>query len=271
MRRQGIFWIVTVPVASMPDLPMLRCGELPPTVVWVRGQKEAGDAGGYLHWQVVVAFRKKTSLAGVKSCFGGTCHAELSRSEAANAYVCKEGTRVEGPWEWGAKPICRSSKTDWESVWTAAQSGDLAAIPAQIRVVSYRTIRAIGSDFLKPQAIVRQIFVFWGRTQSGKSRRAWDEAGVDAYSKDPRSKFWDGYQGEEAVVIDEFRGGIDISHILRWCDRYPVRVEIKGASRALVAKRIWFTSNVDPRLWYPELDEETLAALLRRFNIIHFI
>lgn len=65
-------------------------------------------------------------------------------------------------------------------------------------------------------------------------------------------------------------GGIDVSHILRFCDRYPVRVETKGSSRPLCAEKIWFTSNVDPRNWYPELDPETLVALLRRFNITHF-
>lgn len=277
MRRQGIFWLCTLSCAEVPDLPILRSGELPSNVVWIIGQQESGTAGGYMHWQFCVAFKAKVSLAGVKEVFGRGVHAELSRSEAAANYVCKEDTRVDGPWEWGAKPIRRNSKTDWESVWTAAQSGDLLAIPPNIRVVSYRTIRAIGSNFMAPRyifinnrPIVREIFVFWGRTGTGKSRRAWDEAGLDSYSKDPRSKFWDGYTGQKSVVVDEFRGGIDVAHLLRWCDRYPVRVEVKGSSRPLEAERIWFTSNVDPRLWYPDLDAETLAALIRRFNITHF-
>jgi len=270
MRRQGIFWLCTLSCSSVPDLLLLRCGELPADVVWVRGQKEVGSAGGYLHWQFVVAFSGKKSLAGVRKVLGSAVHAELSRSELANDYVCKEDTRVDGPWEWGTKPIRRNSKTDWESVWTAAQSGDLLAIPAQVRVVSYRTIRAIASDYASVPPIERTVFVFWGTTGTGKSRRAWDEAGLDAYSKCPRSKFWDGYQSQRHVVIDEFRGGIDVSHLLRWCDRYPVRVEIKGSSRPLVCEKLWFTSNLDPREWYPDLDEETKSALLRRFNITHF-
>lgn len=93
---------------------------------------------------------------------------------------------------------------------------------------------------------------------------------MDAYPKDPRSKFWDGYRGHQHVVIDEFRGGIDISHILRWLDRYPVIVEVKGSSTVLKAEGIWITSNLDPRCWYPEADEETVSALLRRLNITHF-
>lgn len=116
----------------------------------------------------------------------------------------------------------------------------------------------------------RTTFVFWGTTGTGKSRRAWDEAGMEAYGKDPRSKFWDGYGIQKHIVIDEFRGGIDISHLLRWTDRYPCRVEIKGSSVPLVAEKIWITSNIPPTQWYPLLDDQTLAALMRRLTVIEF-
>lgn len=85
------------------------------------------------------------------------------------------------------------------------------------------------------------------------------------------TKWWCGYLGNEHVVIDEFRGVIDVAHLLRWLDRYPVLVEIKGSSVVLKAKTIWITSNLDPRLWYPDIDQETLDALLRRLNITHFV
>jgi len=93
---------------------------------------------------------------------------------------------------------------------------------------------------------------------------------MDAYSKDPRSKFWCGYIGQRNIVIDEFRGGIDLSHMLRWLDRYPVRVEIKGSSRPLLAEKIWITSNLSPDEWYPESDSESVRALRRRLTVIHF-
>ena len=262
-RRQGIFWLLTIPE---PDFDP----KLPDGCAWVKGQLECGGSTGYRHWQVVVALSKKGSLATVKGIFGN-CHAELSRSEAANEYVWKEDTRVEGTsFEHGAKPIRRNSRVDWETVWESAKSGDLDSIPANVRVVSYRTIRAIGSDFSKAVGMERKCFVFWGKTGTGKSRRAWDEAGMEAYCKDPRTKFWDGYQTEQNVVIDEFRGGIDIAHMLRWLDRYPVRVEIKGSSRPLVAKTIWITSNISPQQWYPDADAETVAALMRRLDVTEF-
>jgi hypothetical protein len=262
MRRQGIFWMLTVPYEHFTPY-------LPPNCCWIKGQLEEGG-GGFKHWQIIVGFRKKESLNGVRDCFG-PYHAELSRSEAATAYVWKDETSLPGTrFELGAKPIRRNAKTDWDEVWELAVSGELGRIPANVRVVSYRTLRAIAADHDRPVAMLRIAYVFWGKTGTGKSRRAWDEAGMEAYSKDPRSKFWCGYQAQKNVVIDEFRGGIDISHLLRWLDRYPVRVEIKGSSRPLVAECIWITSNLNPSEWYPDADSETIAALRRRLNITQF-
>lgn len=122
---------------------------------------------------------------------------------------------------------------------------------------------------MSPEPMERSVTVYWGPTGSGKSRRAWEEATFDAYPKDPMTKFWDGYQGQENVVIDEYRGDISISHLLRWFDRYPVCVEAKHGGTVLKATRIWITSNLHPEEWYPNLDIATRLALYRRLNIIN--
>lgn len=122
-------------------------------------------------------------------------------------------------------------------------------------------------DHAEPIGTPRNCRVFWGSTGTGKSRRAWEEAGMGAYPKDPRTKFWCGYHGQVHVVIDEFRGGIDIGHLLRWLDRYPVQVEIKGSSTPLMATSYWITSNLAPTDWYPDVDHLTYQALLRRLEI----
>lgn len=255
--------MLTIPHHEWTPFPM-------PQATWVKGQLERGAQDGYLHWQVFLAFSEKKSLAQVKLIFP-TAHAELARSEAASSYVWKEETRVPGfQFEFGFKPFRRNSKPDWEAVWLAATVGDLMSVPPQLRVSHYSALRRIHADHAKPVGMVRTCYVFWGLTGTGKSRRAWEEAGMDAYPKDPRTKFWCGYHGHRNVVIDEFRGGIDVGHLLRWLDRYPVLVEIKGGSVCLNAEIIWLTSNLDPRLWYPEVDPSTLEALLRRLNITYF-
>lgn len=263
-RRQGIYWILTIPRNDWE-----AC--LPEGVNWIRGQLERGSTTGYEHWQCVVAFTKKKSLAGVKSIFGESVHAELSRSASANDYVWKEDTRIEGTqFEHGERPIKRNCSEDWDTIWGLAITGDLCSIPAEIRIRHYRTLRSIAADFAKPIGMERTCSVFIGPTGTGKSRLAWEQAGMEAYCKDPNTKFWCGYSGQECVVIDEFRGRIDVSHLLRWLDRYPCNVEIKGSSVPLCAKSIWITSNLDVEQWYPELDEETLNALKRRLKITRF-
>nr|ALE29551.1 replication associated protein [Lake Sarah-associated circular molecule 8] len=264
-RRQGIFWLLTIPRADWEDP-----GELPEWASWIRGQAEVGE-GGYDHWQVIVAFKTKKSLQACKLLFTNTTHAELSRSAAAADYVWKDDTAVpDTRFEYGAKPIRRNAKVDWEAVWTAAKSGCLDKIPASIRVQSYSSIRRIECDYSRPVPMERQCHIFWGSTGTGKSRRAWAEAGDDAYPKDPRTKFWDGYQGEANVVMDEFRGVIAVGNLLRWLDRYPVRVEVKGSSRVLLCKSMWITSNLPPEQWWPDLDAETFAAFRRRVKVTQF-
>lgn len=265
-RRQGVYWILTIPLAEWePE-------ELPEGVAYIKGQAEKGSATSYEHWQMLVVMQKKCSLARIKHIFGREAHAELTRSAAADAYVWKDDTAIDGTrFELGQRPVARNSKPDWDRVWDLAIGGELTAIPSSIRVQHYRTLRAIGSDFAKAEGIERQCFVFWGPTGTGKSRTAWSDAGVDAYPKDPRTKFWCGYQNQQHVVIDEFRGSLDISHVLRWLDRYPVIVETKGGSCVLRASKIWITSNLHPRSWYPDLDEETYLALERRLEITQFL
>lgn len=79
----------TIPEASFsPDGPWQQ------SVLWVRGQVEIGDLTGYRHWQLLAAFPRKQSLAGVRRVFGADGHYELTRSGAADAYVWKDETAV---------------------------------------------------------------------------------------------------------------------------------------------------------------------------------
>ena len=208
----------------------------------------------------------------IKKIFGDKIHAEKSTSPAVEDYVWKDDTRVQGTqFELGKKSIKRNSDKDWDLIVQHARTGNFNDIPGDVLIRCYGNIKKIRVDSLLPESCEKQVFVYWGKTGAGKSKRAWEEATFDAFPKDPNTKFWDGYSGQENVVIDEFRGAISISHILRWLDRYPVIVEVKGSSCCFKAKTIWITSNLSPDDWYPDLDNETKSALRRRFTqVIHF-
>lgn len=258
--------MLTIPRADWTPTIVLPLG-----VSYLRGQAERGE-GGYEHWQLLAIWPKQVPMGTVKSSFVLSAHCELSRSDASDAYVWKDDTAIpDTRFEMGVRPHRRNVRADWDAVWTSAIAGDILDIEASIRIQHYRTLRTIRSDYAEPIAFQRSVVVFYGPTGTGKSRRAWDEASWSAYPKDPRSKFWDGYRDQKHVVFDEFRGGIDIAHLLRWFDRYPVLVEIKGSSTCLVAEKIWITSNLHPKDWYPDLDYVTYQALERRLEIVEIL
>lgn len=72
---------------------------------------------------------------------------ELSRSDAADAYVWKEETRVAGTqFKAGVKGVKRNAPDDWDVVKKAAKEGRLDDIPADIYVRSYNSFRRIQTD-----------------------------------------------------------------------------------------------------------------------------
>lgn len=258
---QAKYWLLTIPHANYTPYK-------PPGVKWIRGQLEQGESTSYLHWQISLELEKKRRLSFLVGLFG-TVHCEPSRSSAVDEYVWKEDTRVDGTqFELGTKTLQRNSGKDWAKIRQLAQDGRFEDIDDDIYIRYYGNLKRIAVEHSKPVGEERRVEVFVGSTGIGKSRRAWELAGEEAYPKDPNTKFWDGYRGHEAIVIDEFRGRIDVSHLLRWFDRYPCLVEVKGSATVFRGKRIYVTSNLHPRQWYPDLDPGTYAALERRL-IIH--
>jgi hypothetical protein len=183
------YWLLTIPHHHF--VPFLPNG-----IVYIKGQLEEGNGTGYRHWQLIAHSGRKITLSACKAIFGQQAHIEASRSEAAEAYVWKDDTRIEGTqFTLGKTPFKRNSDTDWKAVLDAAKAGNYDSIPPDVQVRCYNQLKRITADHLQPCAIEREVVVFWGRTGTGKSRRAWEEAGLDAFPKDPNTKFWCGYRG----------------------------------------------------------------------------
>lgn len=260
--HKAIYWILTIQQHLFTPWQ-------PPGVQYIKGQLESGEESNYLHWQLFVVLERQQRLAAVKRIFGESVHAEPTKSSAAESYVWKEETSVAGTrFELGTRKPNRNNSKDWEAIKQQAIEGKFDEIPPDIFVRNYHSLKRISVDHARPISRKVRTRVFVGCTGTGKSYTAWSEAGLDAYPKDPLTKFWDGYQGHQNVVVDEFRGVVSISHLLRWLDDYPMLVEIKGSATVLKAQQFWFTSNLHPRQWYPDLDETTMQALLRRLEIV---
>lgn len=90
--------------------------------------------------------------------------------------------------------------------------------------------------------------MYVGRPGCGKTRLAVAYEG--SFYMKPRGEWWDGYAQEENVIVDDFYGWISFDQLLRVCDRYPLRLPIKGSFVQFTSKRVIFTSNKMVCDWY---------------------
>lgn len=96
------------------------------------------------------------------------------------------------------------------------------------------------------------VTVFWvfGGTGAGKTRWAWEKFGDSMYIKPGNSRWFDGYDGEDVILLDDFRksyfGKGTFEYLLRLIDRYDFYAEVKGGHVPIVASTFVITAP-----WHP--------------------
>jgi hypothetical protein len=116
-----------------------------------------------------------------------------------------------------------------------------------------------------------EVYWIYGPTGTGKTRYVFTKEGyTNIWVSGTSLKWFDGYHGQEVVLVDDFRGDYCKFHeLLRYTDGYPISVQIKGSFVNFNPKRMYFTCPVHPRDVYPSLCEE-VDQLLRRITRIFF-
>lgn len=93
-----------------------------------------------------------------------------------------------------------------------------------------------------------KVTVLWGGTGVGKTRKVMEMDSV--YKIDPPYTWWDGYEGEEILLIDDFRiGAIHRGMLLNLLDGYRLRLETKGSHTWALWKEVYITTNFNPETW----------------------
>lgn len=192
-------------------------------------------------------------------------HIEARRGSAKQAAdYCKKDKDFE---EYGEMSQ-QGSRNDLDIVRKTAADEGMRGVTA---VYNYQQIM-VAEKFLTYNEDEREwkphVTWFHGTTGTGKSKQARERLGDDVYTKNTASKWWNGYDRHEDVIIDDFRDSWwDLTYMLALLDRYGFRVETKGGMRQMLARRIIVTSAFHPKDCYRGTGE-AIQQLLRRVDDI---
>lgn len=269
-------WCITVNNITDADWELLR--QKIPTKENVRyfcGQLEVG-ASGTRHLQACCEFSGPVGLRTVQRLFP-RCHAEMRRGTPAEAAAyCKktEGAVSGSAFEYGEIPRSRTrqgAREDLNAVREAIRGGaTVSEILTNFPLEYAKYPRFVDKCFLMfsgRRNWKTEVRVYVGPTECGKTSSAFEEF-PDLWVA-PEGGWFDGYDGEEHVLLDDFNGGrecgITFRSLLRLLDRYRMVVAVKGAFVQWRPRVIIITTNHHPSTWFPWEDP---APLLRRIDVI---
>lgn len=229
-------------------------------VVFIIFQQEECPTTKRRHLQGFVRFKKTNRITGVKKCFGlERIHLEGARgTDADNVKYCsKDDTRVVG-----TNIITRGKlpgpgcRTDLHRLVSCIKEHEaLEHLYDEFPGNMLRYPRGVSdcrSHYMEFRQWKPVVDVYFGEPGTGKTRAAF-ESNEDSYWIMPPhndSVWFDGYNGNPSVIIDDFYGWIKWSLLLQMLDRYPLRVQTKGGTTSFLARNIIITSNSHPRDWY---------------------
>jgi len=239
--------------------------------------REVGESGTP-HLQGYVVFRNPRSFKSVKSSMP-RAHIEQAKgdSDANFKYCTKDGDFFED----GDRPASKKEQAQlcgdaerqrWDDAKTACQEGRFDDIDFSLWIKHDKAFERYAKRHRpEPRTVSHNARHFWihGPLGSGKSlsaRLVGDLVGWRTYMKDPQSKWWDNYNDEEIVIIDDFdkyqvKQGGDLK---RWMDIYPFQAETKGTQALIRPRVIIVTSNYSPdEIWQ---DDITVGAIGRRVH-----
>lgn len=241
--------------------------------------KESCPTTRQRHLQGYVQFHDRKSLRAAKSFFEDVLghrrtHLEEAKGglEANQVYCKKEGDWIEAG---QAASTGQGKRSDLSRVADTIKNGASLKQVTDEHPEAYirysKGIEKLISFRSKSRDFPTALEWYFGPTGTGKSRHAWTQY-PDAYSKDPNTKWWDGYCGQETVILDDWRpnAAIPFNQMLRLADRYPLQVETKGGTVNFHSLRIIVTTPKSPSETLESLDwlgTEQKNQLFRRIGV----
>lgn len=234
--------------------------------------KEVAPNTSKIHWQSYIELSTPMRISGIKKLYqDDTIHIEARKGtrEQARKYCTKDGCYEEfGKWITG-----QGHRTDLEGIVEQLQTGtklsdvmlenptlyckyrnglkDIAGVVTKNKTKAWRNI---------------EVTLLTGPTGCGKTRYANEisDYKIQAW----QTKWWQDYEGEDAILIDEYNNDMKITELLALLDGYQVRLDVKSTHNYANWTKVYITTNLKLDEIHANAKPAHREALMRRITIV---
>jgi len=226
--------------------------------------KEIGE-NNTPHLQGMITFKKSNRLSALKKILP-RAHWEKAISEAASINYCmKDG-------DFTVRDNRRQGKRNdlSDMVQDVVRIGLKRSIPDHPETfIKYHAglEKFARYTYVQEERVPPTVYWLYGETGAGKTRYVYEQE-KDLWVSSADLKWFDGYHGQHAALLDDFRPThCDFSLLLRLLDRYPLQLPVKGGFTHWNPRHIYITAPFKPHILFASQTED-LEQLLRRIHHI---
>lgn len=219
-----------------------------------------------LHIQGYVEFKSPKTFKTLKRRWPSMHFEARHASAKAAAEYCKK----EGQFKEFGQISCQGKRTDLIAAVELIQSGasiETVALTEPVSYVKYHSgLEKLAYHHSKHRSTMPSITWYWGEAGVGKSHKASENLPPEKVHRQHDPKWWDGYDQQECVILDDFDPeSWNFRELLQCLDKYPKSVHTKGSFRKLNSPIINITCDRKPEdIWSGNL----LKQITRRCKAI---
>lgn len=278
-------WVATIRASDFPTLDDLldALGQWPAVGQLEEGKLGNGEGEGYLHWQVYISAPNAIRFETLKKRLP-TAHFEKPRSRWHAFHYCQKddetfrGFRFNhlGLEEPRRPASSGSTVAELHAEMLAGASADDLIHENPKALGAVRGIRELEAIIQKKKNQHRfrdvEVHFIHGAPGVGKTHAVYEREGFgNLFSVSSYANPWDSYRGEEAILLDEFNGQLEIEFLLKLLDRYPLELPARYADKWAGFTRVYIVSNLsldEIFAWVKAERPAQWGALLRRITTI---